>query len=373
MAVRFDAEGEGYTCAFNLGSQSRFTVCCWVKAYTFNSAYVTPVWHVGSTTPDYLSLNLGVVGAYVLWQSNVLAYAPYTREEWRYFGVSKNGGSGTVVSRPATASDYVVSTWSSGPLTVPFSTFRIGQGAYRGEWLDGAIAAVKIWVGTALSQTELEAEGEQVDPVRTSGLTAFYRFDGPSTTDDSGNGWTLSGGVGATQEPGPFGVTVDLADAGLAAETLTVSTLLPLAEVGAGVDLLASTRLIGLTDTGHGDTLPTAAATVPLADAATAGEMVLLGQPVMLTESAAAADALGVSALAGLTEAGAAADALASSALVGLTEAGVGADGMLGGLLLHKVLGDTAGADDVLQAAMVPEIGYIGRPRVRWAAGRPRI
>jgi len=371
MAVRFDAEGEGYTCAFNLGSQSRFTVCCWVKAYTFNFVSNTTVWHVGSTT-DYLTLDLSEVGASVLWQSNVLANAPYTREEWRYFGISKNGSSGTIVSRPATASGYTVSTWSSGPSTVPFSTFRIGQGAYRGEWLDGAIAAVKIWVGTALSQTELEAEGEQIDPVRTSGLTAFYRFDGPSTTDDSGNGWTLSGGVGATQEPGPFGVTVDLADAGLAAETLTVSTLLPLAEVGAGVDLLASTRLIGLTDTGHGDTLPTAAATVPLADAATAGEMVLLGQPVMLTESAAAADALGVSALAGLTEAGAAADALATSALVGLAEAGVGADGVLGGLLLHKAVGDEAAGVDSLVGAIVPEITYVGWPRVRWSAGRPR-
>src|SRR5690606_28140038 len=147
MAVRFDAEGEGYTCALNLGNQGRFTVCCWVKAYTFNLAYITPVWHVGSTT-DYLTLDLSVAGAAVLWQTNVLAFAPYTREEWRYFGISKNGSSGTIVSRPATASGYTVSTWSSGPSTIPFNTFRIGQGAYRGEWLDGAIAAVKIWVGT---------------------------------------------------------------------------------------------------------------------------------------------------------------------------------------------------------------------------------
>src|SRR5690606_36673151 len=115
-----------------------FTVCCWVKAYTFNAAYPTTVWHVGSTT-DHLMLDVGPGTAAVLWLNNVLAFAPYTRGEWRYCGVSKNGSSGTVVSRPATASSYTVSTWSSGPSTIPFSTFRIGEASYRGAWLNGAI------------------------------------------------------------------------------------------------------------------------------------------------------------------------------------------------------------------------------------------
>ncbi|MFI6904894.1 hypothetical protein ACIBKY_26775 [Nonomuraea sp. NPDC050394] len=72
---------------------------------------------------------------------------------------------------------------------------------YGAEWLNGCLSHVRIWTA-ALSGAELEAEYTANSPVRTSNLFAFYRFTTAGTTDDSGNGQTLSGGTGTSTEPG---------------------------------------------------------------------------------------------------------------------------------------------------------------------------
>src|SRR5690606_37514347 len=82
------------------------------------------------------------------------------------------------------------------------NTLRIGQSPWGGEWLNGRMAAVKIWTA-ALSANEIQAERDYTSPLRTSDLRAWYPFEVAETTDHSGNGETLSGGSSPSTEPGP--------------------------------------------------------------------------------------------------------------------------------------------------------------------------
>jgi hypothetical protein len=71
------------------------------------------------------------------------------------------------------------------------NTFSIGGDGFGDPWA-GSIAAVKVW-NAVLNQTELTAEAAKYAPVRTANLWGAYSFQsGPQTTDDSGNGRTLT-------------------------------------------------------------------------------------------------------------------------------------------------------------------------------------
>jgi hypothetical protein len=71
------------------------------------------------------------------------------------------------------------------------NTFSIGGDGFGDPWA-GSVAAVKVW-NAVLTQAELTAEAAKYAPVRTANLWAAYKFNaGPQTTDDSGNGRTLT-------------------------------------------------------------------------------------------------------------------------------------------------------------------------------------
>lgn len=71
------------------------------------------------------------------------------------------------------------------------NTFYIGADGFGDPWV-GSLAAIKVW-NAVLTQTELTAEAAKYAPVRTAGLWGAYKFNnGPQTTDDSGNGRTLT-------------------------------------------------------------------------------------------------------------------------------------------------------------------------------------
>src|SRR5690606_11748899 len=98
------------------------------------------------------------------------------------------------------------------------NTLRIGQSPWGGEWLNGRMAAVKIWTA-ALSANEIQAERDYTSPLRTSDLRAWYPFEVAETTDHSGNGETLSGGSSPSTEPGPGSPFSPVEDAEATAET----------------------------------------------------------------------------------------------------------------------------------------------------------
>jgi hypothetical protein len=209
VAVRFDASNEFYTRTVTIGTVSAFTVCCWVKISTDRNNFST-VWCLdNNSTLNYQVLQTNTDGTTLMLftdsgsQRTVGALSVGT---WYFVGVAVSGTGGTIKLRAEGAPSFTTINITGGDSSTNITRLRLGESVFGGEWLNGCLASVKVWTA-ALSASELEAEYPAVDPVRTSNLFAFYRFTGPSTTDDSGNGQTLSGGSGASQEPGPELVT----------------------------------------------------------------------------------------------------------------------------------------------------------------------
>ena len=114
---------------------------------------------------------------------------------WVFIGSVNDTGAGTDIFgwKPAGGSWSTVALSAGITVTGPAdaNTFYIGKNGF-GDWFQGSIAAVKVW-SAVLTDAELQAEAATYAPVKTSGLWASYSFaSGPQTTDDSGNGRTLT-------------------------------------------------------------------------------------------------------------------------------------------------------------------------------------
>lgn len=204
MAVRFSADGQDYTRTLTLGSITQFTICAWVKVSvdrndesTFFELGGGGTAYIVQTTSDGVTPQLFQTGAYKSINGGAL-----TVGNWVFFGLSVNGTNGLVVRREYNGSPFTTTTWTDG-VAVTATTLRLGESVFTAEWLNGSIAAVKLWTGGALTQAELEQEAWTYMPQRTTNLTAWYPFTVTGTADYSGGGNTLSGGTGAVTEDGP--------------------------------------------------------------------------------------------------------------------------------------------------------------------------
>ena len=296
MAVRFDAFGEAYSRAVSWGNQSAFTVCCWVKAAVTPS--LRTAWYVCNPDEDnyarlsgtFNGTSLTVIAEGVTTAIGSLSVSTNT---WYFVGISINGSSGRRVSKPEGGS-FSTTTWSSGTSSVNIATLMVG--ASSTTWWNGSIAGFKIWTA-ALSQAEMEAEAAQFAPVRTSNLRAYYRFATPSTTDDSGNGQTLTGGTGAATDTDPaLAATISLTDTGAASDLLSTSATVPLADTASATDTLTVTRQIALADTASAADAFTVSATVPLADTGAAVDELTVSEVLFpeLADTGTAVDSLTV-------------------------------------------------------------------------------
>jgi hypothetical protein len=139
-----------------------------------------------STGPEVSSGFAMTVGA---WHYTALVYTQTTGTD-NVIYIST--GFGTLTPTSGGGSDALTSTWM----------LRLGGDVF-GFWLNGRLGAVKVW-GAALTSSELIAERATHAVVRTADLWAHYPFDnGPSTTDASGNGHTLTVLGTPTTEAGP--------------------------------------------------------------------------------------------------------------------------------------------------------------------------
>jgi hypothetical protein len=109
--------------------------------------------------------------------------------------------SGTTITCWRAAAGSAVASAAAGSYTAfTPTTFDIGNCRRTNEFLNGSVAAVKIWAA-ALTQAELDAEFTQYDPIRVANLNRYYSFGwGPQTVDQSGNGRTLTQGAAAPTE-----------------------------------------------------------------------------------------------------------------------------------------------------------------------------
>ncbi|MEQ4716098.1 LamG-like jellyroll fold domain-containing protein [Nonomuraea sp. B19D2] len=203
MAVRFSADGQDYTRTISLGAQTQFSFSLWLKISVDRDAFSTPL-SLDASSSDNCTLQTGSDGLQLdLRSGGVMASRVLTVGTWTFVGVSVNGANGTMVTRSVNDGSFTTATWTTGKASTTLANLRLGESSWGNEWLNGCLASVKIWTGATLTATELQAEYPYKDPLRTANLRAFYAFDFASTTDNSGNGWTLSGGVGTTSESGP--------------------------------------------------------------------------------------------------------------------------------------------------------------------------
>lgn len=203
MAVRMDADGEDYTRALALGTQSALTFTCWFKISVDRNTYST-IFSVDNGLSDNWLLQAGADGttvATVFDASTQQGMGNLTVGTWYFVALATSGTTGTLYHRTAAATTLTAVTLSnvSG---VNAATLRIGESPWGGEWLNGCVAGARLWLAQ-LTATEATQESQQYVPQRTANLAAWYPLVRPETTDYSGNARTLSGGTGTAREDGP--------------------------------------------------------------------------------------------------------------------------------------------------------------------------
>lgn len=206
MAVRFDADGENYTRVLALGSVTVFSVSCWVRMAADRAA-TTVLWQIDNGSGvDFLRLNAWN-GSALTYQTDgewfALSGLTLVPGTWHYVGFTgQTSGQVTFVARNADTHVFTGAEPNIGATTFTAATLRLGAGAGAGEWLNGSLAAVKVWT-QALTPAELVEEAWSYQPRRTTNLRCWYPLLTPETVDYSGNAQTLSGGSGAGLDDGP--------------------------------------------------------------------------------------------------------------------------------------------------------------------------
>ncbi|MET8866519.1 LamG-like jellyroll fold domain-containing protein [Nonomuraea sp. NPDC004580] len=208
MAVRFDADGESYTRTISLGTVTNWSFCCWVKLAVDRAAATVLAQIDNGSGSSRFRINAwnGTAVTFQTDSGGWFGNVGHTLSvgSWSFVGVSGTSNPGQVRTAARAAGS---TTWAGGQssqtnVTFSANTLRIGDGQAASEWLNGSLAAVKVW-DQALTVDELRQESWAYLPVRTTGLRGWYPFLAPGTVDYSGGGWTLSGGSGAATDDGP--------------------------------------------------------------------------------------------------------------------------------------------------------------------------
>lgn len=210
MAVRFDADGESYTRSTGLGSVTVFSFACWVKLAVDRAATTVILQIDSGIGTSRLRLNA--------WNGSALTFQTDSGGwfgtighslvvgQWTFVGLSAtaNPGQARTAVRAAGSTTFAGGSPTQANVAFNAATLRIGDGQAASEWLNGSVAAVKVW-DQALTMEELQNESWTYQPRRTAGLRGWYPLLAPSTVDYSGLAQTLSGGAGsALDDPPPI-------------------------------------------------------------------------------------------------------------------------------------------------------------------------
>ena len=204
MSTRFSLETDTYKATTGLPAGNVYSATCWVNIAVIRAAKAT-VWALADsstegaagantlliTYTDGVSIRLESFGA-------ITSSYTMTADTWYQLGVVVNGANATLYYAPAATALTAVTVSTFTPPATNGGLW-IGRSVWNGEWLNGRIAAFKMW-DAALTQYEIEAELASWDAVRTANLLRVHKFQTAETTDYSGLGNTLTGGIGATTD-----------------------------------------------------------------------------------------------------------------------------------------------------------------------------
>lgn len=203
MAVRFTASSQTYQATPGLGNQSAMTMCGWGRIVTDRNTNST-FFAADDNASKSLMFQTTADGVTPLLYDDTtgtsIELSALTVGVWYFLAFTLSGTTATMYARAIT--DTAFSTNSLGGLGArSLNRIDLGNNRYT-EWLNGNLEAVKVCTA-ALTADELWAESMQNQPVRTSGLVAWYPQVNSETIDRSGNGATLTGGASSTTEAGP--------------------------------------------------------------------------------------------------------------------------------------------------------------------------
>lgn len=196
QAVRFDASADKYSrSATGLGATD-LTMCCWFKIVVDRNA-VVPILAIDNAGAIYAYINTTATGTNVHIDAagGGLTLFNATVGTW-YFVAYMHTTAHTATKTAYYAAQGDASLTNVGNTTINTDitdacTFFIAGDGFA-DWNNGSIAQVRVW-SAILNSTQINLEYHSSSPVRASNLWAAYSFaSGPQTTDDSGNGRTLT-------------------------------------------------------------------------------------------------------------------------------------------------------------------------------------
>lgn len=204
MSVRFSASSQHYESTVGLPASSTYSVTLWGYMTNDRNDYscIWAIENAATSGTSYVTLQAEADGTQFSVFSSLNGGQFITNMVpggWFRLGLSVNAGAGTVYYGAPTGALSTTAFTIGAPAGL--NRMFLGSDSY-GEWWDGRIAAVKMWQA-ALNATEIAAEFDSYDAVRTSNLLRTHKLQAPSTADDSGLGNTLTGGSGASTEADP--------------------------------------------------------------------------------------------------------------------------------------------------------------------------
>lgn len=202
MAVRFDTDGEGYVGTTGLPGGT-FTVTFWAYLAADRNYYSTfvSIDSASSYTQIATALDGVTLTAFNSVAGSTTATSPLALNTWYAMAFVQDSAAGTGTLYWGTDPNTLSSVTSSAGGHTP-THFRIGGFRNTGEWLNGRIAAVKVW-NSVLTPAQIATELQSFDAVVTADLLRVHKLQMPETTDYSGHGYQLTGGSGATVEADP--------------------------------------------------------------------------------------------------------------------------------------------------------------------------
>lgn len=202
MSARISATGQDFTRALALGSLTAMTAAFWWKVSVDRNTY-SSAFFVDNGQTDNWGVQTGVDGttAQVILDGTSTASVAMTVGTW-YFGcLALSGTTGTFYYKAA-GPGALSTTAVTGVTATNAATLRLGESPWGAEWLNGCLAAFKLW-SVQLTADEIQQESQQYVPNRFSSLVSWHPLVKTELIDYSGNARTLSGGTGTATEDGP--------------------------------------------------------------------------------------------------------------------------------------------------------------------------